>query len=51
MRVDLPGHGKSGCFDSTHTMEEMAEAVLAIIKHLEIPKPTFLDTVWAGMLH
>ena len=48
VRVDLPGHGKSGCFDSTHTMEEMAEAVLAIIEHLEIQKPIILGHSMGG---
>ena len=48
VRVDLPGHGKSGCFDSTHTMEEMAATVFVIIKHLEIQKPIILGHSMGG---
>ena len=28
---DLPGHGESGCWGKIHRMEELAEAVLAIL--------------------
>ncbi|SEP91522.1 Pimeloyl-ACP methyl ester carboxylesterase [Hyunsoonleella jejuensis] len=34
--IDLLGHGKSGCLGYIHTMEQMAEAVKAILKHLRI---------------
>ncbi len=36
--IDLLGHGKTGCLGYVHTMEEMADAVLAVIKHLKIKK-------------
>lgn len=36
--VDLPGHGKSDCFGYVHSMELMAEAVWAVIKHLKLRK-------------
>ncbi|OUR93199.1 alpha/beta hydrolase [Flavobacteriales bacterium 34_180_T64] len=36
--IDLLGHGKSGCIGYIHTMEDMAEAVIAVIGHLEIKK-------------
>ncbi|OIQ27770.1 MAG: alpha/beta hydrolase [Bacteroidetes bacterium MedPE-SWsnd-G2] len=34
--IDLLGHGQSGCLGYIHTMEEMAEAVNAVISHLKI---------------
>ena len=30
--IDLPGHGKSDCLGYIHTMDEMAEAVLQVLK-------------------
>jgi pimeloyl-ACP methyl ester carboxylesterase len=36
--IDLLGHGKTECLSYVHTMEEMAEAVLAVLKHLQIKK-------------
>ncbi len=36
--IDLPGHGKSECFGYTHTMEEMAGCVEAVLKQLKIRK-------------
>jgi len=36
--VDLPGHGKSGIINSTHRMELMADAVLAVADFLAIDK-------------
>ncbi len=35
---DIPGHGKSGIFSSTHRMDDLSESVLAIIDKLEIKK-------------
>jgi len=32
--IDLPGHGKSDCIGYVHTMDEMAEAVHAVMEHL-----------------
>lgn len=34
--VDLPGHGKSGCFGEVHTMTHMAQAVKAVLDQLEV---------------
>ena len=36
VRIDLPGHGKSDTVAEVHTMELMAEAVKAVLDHLEI---------------
>ncbi|MAP54013.1 alpha/beta hydrolase [Altibacter sp.] len=35
--IDLPGHGKSGVVGEMHTMELMAQAVHAVVKHLDLP--------------
>ncbi len=35
---DLPGHGKSGVYGSVHSMESLAEAVAAVMRHLGISK-------------
>lgn len=40
--IDLLGHGESSCFGYVHTMEEMAKAVLAVLKHLRIQKAAFV---------
>ena len=36
--IDIPGHGKSGTMSTTHTMEELAEALRDIILSREIRK-------------
>ncbi|WP_224484264.1 alpha/beta fold hydrolase [Robertkochia aurantiaca] len=36
IRIDLPGHGNSGCNGYIHTMEFMAESVKAVLDHLRI---------------
>lgn len=36
LMVDLPGHGRSGVIQDIHTMELMAESVLAVTDHLGI---------------
>ena len=36
--IDLLGHGKSDCIGYVHSMELMAEAVEAVLKHLRIRK-------------
>ena len=48
VRIDLPGHGKSGCFGSTHTMEEMADAVQKVIDFLGLEKPIVLGHSMGG---
>jgi len=48
LTIDLPGHGKSGSFDLVHSMELMAEVVLAIfIKH-DIKSATFIGHSMGG---
>lgn len=34
--IDLPGHGKSGTIGYVHSMDDMADAVEAVLQHLEI---------------
>ena len=36
--IDLLGHGKTQCLSYVHTMEEMAEAVYEVLKHLKLKK-------------
>ena len=36
--IDLLGHGKTDCLSYVHTMEEMAEAVEAVMSHLKLRK-------------
>lgn len=36
--IDLLGHGKSNCLGYVHTMELMAEAIEAVLKHLRLRK-------------
>ncbi|MCB0401127.1 MAG: alpha/beta hydrolase [Flavobacteriales bacterium] len=36
--IDLLGHGNTDCLSYLHTMDEMAEAVYAVISHLKIRK-------------
>ena len=36
IKIDLPGHGKSGIFGEIHTMELMAEEVKKVTDHLKI---------------
>lgn len=36
--IDLLGHGKTECLSYVHTMEEMAEAVHEVLKHLKLRK-------------
>lgn len=46
--VDLLGHGKTGCLGYVHTMELMAEAVLAVLKHLKIKQSIFIAHSMGG---
>lgn len=36
--IDLLGHGETDCLSYVHTMEEMAEAVVEVLKHLKLRK-------------
>ena len=46
--VDLLGHGKTGCIGYVHTMEQMAEAVEAVLKHLKVELTTFIGHSMGG---
>jgi pimeloyl-ACP methyl ester carboxylesterase len=46
--VDLPGHGDSDCIGYVHTMEEMAEAVLAVLSHLRIRRISLVGHSMGG---
>ena len=46
--IDLPGHGKSGCFSEIHTMDAMAEVVKHVLNELEISSATFIGHSMGG---
>lgn len=46
--IDLPGHGKSGCAEHTHTMEFMAEIVNAVLVNLKIEKCVMIGHSMGG---
>lgn len=46
--IDLPGHGKSGNISDLHTMELMADAVLAVLKHLKIEQASLVGHSMGG---
>ena len=46
--IDLLGHGQTGCLGYVHTMELMAEAVRAVLKHLRIRRSTFVGHSMGG---
>ena len=46
--IDLLGHGKTGCLGYVHSMELMAEAVEAILKHLKIKRSIFIGHSMGG---
>lgn len=46
--IDLLGHGKTGCLGYVHSMELMAEAVDAVLKHLKIRRSTFIGHSMGG---
>mgnify|MGYP006080324627 CR=1 FL=1 len=48
LAIDLLGHGKSGCLGYIHSMELMAEAVLAVLKSLRIRKVTIIGHSMGG---
>lgn len=45
---DLLGHGKTGCLGNVHTMEQMAEAVEAVLKHVKVKKATLVGHSMGG---
>ncbi len=46
--IDLPGHGKSGVLNTVHTMDLFAEAVQAILRHLEVDRITLVGHSMGG---
>ena len=46
--IDLLGHGQTGCLGYVHTMELMAEAVEAVLNHLNIEKSIFIGHSMGG---
>jgi pimeloyl-ACP methyl ester carboxylesterase len=46
--IDLLGHGNTACLGYIHTMELMAEAVEAIIKHLQIKQSVLIGHSMGG---
>jgi len=46
--IDLLGHGQTDCMGYIHSMEQMAEAVMAVIKHLKLRRMTFVGHSMGG---
>ena len=46
--IDLPGHGKSDVISETHSMEDMADVVSAILKHLQLHSISLLGHSMGG---
>jgi pimeloyl-ACP methyl ester carboxylesterase len=46
--MDLLGHGQTGCLGYIHTMEQMAEAVNAVLNHLKVKRATFIGHSMGG---
>ncbi|WP_378179999.1 alpha/beta fold hydrolase [Aquimarina sp. SS2-1] len=46
--VDLLGHGKTDCKGYIHRMEDMAEAVKAVLDHIKIDNATFIGHSMGG---
>lgn len=46
--IDLLGHGKTGCLGYVHTMEMMAQAVLAVLDHLKVKNAIFIGHSMGG---
>ena len=46
--IDLPGHGKSGCFNKVHSIEEMAYAVKAVLDCLNTKELTIAGHSMGG---
>ena len=47
--IDLLGHGQTECLGYIHTMEEMADAVAAVLQQLKIRRSVFIGHSMAGM--
>lgn len=48
IRIDLPGHGKSGMLGKIHSMELIAEAIKDILTHLKIRKCVMIGHSMGG---
>lgn len=46
--IDLPGMGESGVISEIHSMELMAEAVEAVLEHLQVSEATFIGHSMGG---
>ncbi len=46
--IDLPGHGDSDCFGYIHSMELMAEAVMAVLDELKLRKVVLVGHSMGG---
>ncbi|WP_397364371.1 alpha/beta fold hydrolase [Olleya sp. R77988] len=46
--IDLLGHGKTESLGYVHTMDDMANAVYAVLKHLKLRKYTFIGHSMGG---
>ncbi|MEN8886752.1 MAG: alpha/beta hydrolase [Winogradskyella sp.] len=46
--IDLLGHGQTECLGYVHTMEDMADAVLAVLQHLTIKEAKFIGHSMGG---
>ncbi|KGO91772.1 alpha/beta fold hydrolase [Flavobacterium subsaxonicum] len=46
--IDLLGHGETGCLGYVHTMEDMADAVQAVLAELRIRKAIFMGHSMGG---
>ncbi|MFD1616120.1 alpha/beta fold hydrolase [Gelatiniphilus marinus] len=48
IRIDLLGHGQTGCLGYIHSMQLMASAVKAVLNHLKIKQSTFIGHSMGG---
>lgn len=46
--IDLLGHGQTGCLGYIHTMEQMADAVLAVLKSLRLRRVVMIGHSMGG---
>ena len=48
--IDLLGHGETECIGYIHTMEDMADAVKAVLDHLKVPSGVFVGHSMGGYI-
>lgn len=46
--IDLPGHGESDCLNEVHSMENMADIIMALLENLSIDKLTLIGHSMGG---